>query len=315
MKIDWIRCTLKGVRRDMIIRLKELIGGIWQDNDFGGMGYDQSATVWETGRVFWSSVRPEMGVHVQLPSGALTASGLDPVALVCALLAMGGQFKRLDVAADDTRGDLDMSEISRKTEDKCEIVCLAQNGDKRKGTFGKNRDGHTENYGSRFSQTFVRIYDKAAQIKAQTGETVGHWIRVEFEYKDHRAQAVAEYIATHRDTWREAAQGWFLSYLDFKEPGEDVNKSRWTTCEWWLKFLEYASKVRLFLSRVTKTVDDVKRWVNKQVAPSLFVLAMTIGHDDIFDMVGEASTRLSNKHVNMIESYGQMLRAMGRANP
>ena len=133
---------------------------------------------------------------------------------------------------------------------------------------------------------------------------------MEFEYKGARAQAVADYIVTHRVNWREAAMGWFLAYLDFKEPGTDENKSRWKTCDWWLKFLEYASKVRLFISRVTKTVDDVKRWVNKQVAPSLFVLSMTIGHDDLFHMVGEASARLSNKHLDMIQSYGQMLGAM-----
>jgi len=313
MKTDWIECTVKGVTASVVSALRQYFRADWQDNDYGGLGYDASATVWESGRVFWSTVRADMGVHVRLPPSSLAASGVDPVAVLCDFYAMGAQFTRVDIAMDDTQGLLDLKEIARKTEDKCEIVCQAHAGIRHKGTFGKTKDGHTETYGSRQSETFVRIYDKAAEQMAKTGEFIAHWVRVEFEYKGTRAQAVAEYMATHRDDWQEAARGWFLAYLDFKEPGEDANKSRWKTCDWWLKFLEYASKVRLFISRVTKTVDDVKHWVNKQVAPSLFVLSMTIGHDDLFHMVGEASARLSRKHVNMIQSYGQMLGAMNQA--
>jgi phage replication initiation protein len=313
MKIDWIQCTVKGVTASVLSALREYFRVDWQDNDFGGMGYDASATVWECGRVFWSTVRPDMGVHVRLPPSSLASAGVDPVTVLCDFYAMGAQFTRVDIAMDDRQGLLDLKEIARKTEDKCEIVCLAHAGIRHKGTFGKTKDGHTETYGSRQSETFVRIYDKAAEQMAKTGEAVSHWIRVEFEYKGARAQAAAEYIAAQRDAWQETARGWFLAYLDFKEPGEDANKSRWKSCDWWLNFLEYASKVRLLIMRVTKTVDDVKHWVNKQVAPSLFVLSMTIGHDDLFHMVGEASARLSRKHVNMIQSYGQMPLAMTQA--
>jgi phage replication initiation protein len=313
MLIDWIQCTLKGQTSSTLSELRAYFRGKWVENEFGGMGYDASATVWETGRVFWSTVRTDMGVHVRLPPSALAVSGIDPVDVLCYFHAQHAQFKRVDIAMDDTQGLLDMKEIARKTEDKCEIVCLAHEGIRHKGTFGRTKDGHTETYGSRQSETFVRIYDKAAEQSAKTGELIALWIRVEFEYKGDRAQAVADYIATHRETWREAARGWFLAYLDFKEPGEDENKSRWKTCAWWLRFLENASKVRLFISREAKTVDDVKNWVDKQVAPSLFVLSMTIGHDALFHIIGEASERLSNKHVDMIQSYGQMLDKM-RAN-
>jgi phage replication initiation protein len=307
MQIDWIACTIKGPATAVVSELKGYFLGEWQDDDYSVSGYESSATVWGTGRVLWSTGRADMGVHVRLPSSALVASGIDPVVVLSDLYRMGAKFTRVDLAADDTLWLLDLEEIARKSKDKCEIVCQAHSGNKYEGTFGKSRDGHTETYGSRHSETFVRIYDKAAEQKAKTGQVIAHWIRVEFEYKDARAQAVADYIATHRETWREAARGWFLAYLDFKEPGQDANRSRWETCDWWLKFLENASKKRLFISRAVKTVDEVKNWVNKQVAPSLFVLAMTIGHDDLFRMVGEASARISDKHQDMIDSYGEML--------
>ena len=278
MRNDWIACTINERTSSVMPKLRAYFRGDWRENDFGGMGYDASASVWNNGRVFWSTVRADMGVHIRLPPSALAASGVDPVAVLCDLHAMGAQFTRVDIALDDTLGLLDLKEIARKTEDKCEIVCQAHAGLRHKGTFGKTQDGHTETYGSRQSETFVRIYDKAAEQSAKTGKIIGHWVRVEFEYKGDRAQAVADYIATHRDNWQEAARGWFFRYLDFKEPGEDENKSRWKTCDWWLKFLEYASKERLFISRVVKTVDDVENWVDKQVTPSLYMLAMTIGH-------------------------------------
>jgi len=42
-------------------------------------------------------------------------------------------------------------------------------------------------------------------------------------------------------------------------------------------------------------------------ADSLFVLAATVGHDELFEIVGEASARLSERQVDMIEEYRQML--------
>lgn len=313
MQIDWLACTFrcihKGIASVILAELREYFQE-WAENDHGGMGYDASATVWESGYVLWSTTRAQMGVHVRLPPSALAASGRDPEQVLCDLYALGARFTRVDLAADDQQGLLDLKEIGRKSDHKCEIVCQAHVGNHNHGSFGKTVDGHTEYYGSRQSETYVRIYDKAAEQRAKGKAAPDHWVRVEFEYKGARAHAVATYIATHRDDWREAAKGWFLSYLDFKEPSQDVNKSRWVSCRWWLAFLEYASKVRLVLEKVVKTVEDVKRWIRHQVAPSLFVLASTIGRDEIFEIIGEGSARLSQQQLGMIQSYEQMLGAM-----
>lgn len=317
MQIDWIEGTLKSLFKGMtMVIVSELhqYFGDWEENEYGGLGYDASATVWESGRVFWSTARPQMGVHVRLPSTALASSGRDPEQVLCELHQLGAKFTRIDLAADDQQGFLDLKEIARKTVNKCEIVCQAHEGNHNHGSFGKTVEGHTEYYGSRKSETFVRIYDKAAEQRAKGKAAPDHWVRVEFEYKRARAHAVAAHIATHRADWRNAAKGWFLAYLDFKEPGRDSHKSRWVSCAWWLAFLEYASKVRLVLQKVVKTVADVKRWIEQQVAPSLFVLASTIGRDEIFQIIGEGSARLSQLQVGMIQSYAQMPGAleMGR---
>jgi phage replication initiation protein len=308
MRIDWIECTLKGATASILADLKQFFR-TWQELDHGGMGYDQSARVWETGRVYWSSTRWDMGVHVRLPPSALEAAGAEAVAVLGEFYRKDASFTRLDIAADDTKGQLSLETIREKIV-AGDMVTRARQVHEILALVGL---GHTLYFGSRESSTFGRIYDKAAEQMKAGKLYVGHWIRVELEFKRERAHAAAEFICQNVETWRAAAQGWFLAFLDFKEHGVDENKSRWETSAWWLAFLDYASKVRLFISRVVKTVDDVKQWVNKQVAPSLFVLASTIGHDDLFRMVGEASARLSSRHVEMIESYGQMLGAMTQA--
>jgi phage replication initiation protein len=102
--------------------------------------------------------------------------------------------------------------------------------------------------------------------------------------------------------------------LEFKERGADSNVSRWLPSSWWLDFLERASKARIVVASEERTLEDVKQWVEKQVAPSLFVLAATIGHDELFEIVGDGSGRLSERQVNMIEAYNKMLAQMNRSS-
>jgi len=42
------------------------------------------------------------------------------------------------------------------------------------------------------------------------------------------------------------------------------------------------------------------------------VLADTIGHDELFRLIGEASARLSPKQIAMIKAYGEMLRELSQ---
>lgn len=42
------------------------------------------------------------------------------------------------------------------------------------------------------------------------------------------------------------------------------------------------------------------------------MLADTIGHDELFRLIGEASARLSPKQIAMIKAYGEMLRELSQ---
>ncbi len=318
MLIDWLAFTLPGDPTHTLDLVRGYCGQ-WEPQPHGGNGYHHSARVWETGRVFWSLERADMGVHVRLPSSALECCPYDALDVLLWSQTHHASVTRLDIAADDTDYHLlDLLEIQRKV--LCEeFVSSARNVREVRPLRGEG--GHTIYFGSRESETYLRIYDKAAeQARRLAGEVNGqilppipdYWVRVEMELKGKRADVAAKYVGANLGTWRTEAAGWILKYLDFKDPEIDTNKSRWCTSEWWADFLDRASKAQIHVEKKRKTAEDVKAWVEKQVSPSLFVLTATIGHDELFGIVGEASARLSERQVDMIEEYRQSLEEMER---
>ena len=295
MKLDWLECTI--VHRPAVQVLDELkslfIGCSWTDLDRGGLGYDRSALVGKTGRVWWSTTRSDMGVHVSLPATFLDTCGVSPESLLVDLYNLCGKFTRIDFAADDFQGKLDLKVIEEKTRNQT-LVTRFKQWTHVENNFG----GQTWSYGSRVSDSYIRIYDKAAEQKIQ-----GHWIRVELELKHERAEAAGKFVVENRETWGEAACGWIRSSLDFKEESSDENKSRWDTSDWWLGFLEHSAKVKLFVTRVIQTVDSIVQWIENQVAPSLYTLCMTVGWQEVLRVVGDACGRLSPVQSDLIAGF------------
>jgi len=307
MFLDWIEGTIHGDIPKILRTLREYFQPDWQELDSGGHRYNRSAIVWETGRVYWHTERVEMGVHFRLPSSAIQVSNRLGIDILVDLDRMSAKFTRLDLAADDFKGLLDFSVILDKVARE-EFVCRSRIVDQTHRLRGGA--GNTVYFGSRASDTFFRIYDKAAEQTKKGQLFLGHWIRAEMELKHDRAREAGIIICENLETWRETARGWFLQFLDFKEPDADPNKSRWETCAWWAEFLEHASKVRILICYQKKTIESIKRWIKEQAAPSLFVLLDTIGLDELLHVIGEASARLSPKQIAMIKAYEEMLREM-----
>jgi hypothetical protein len=82
-------------------------------------------------------------------------------------------------------------------------------------------------------------------------------------------------------------------------PGSDSTKSRWQTAEWWSTFLDLTSKERLFISRRTRTIDDLVQWVDAQVAPSLLMIQTVHGENAFPNMANHAAGRLKQKQIDL----------------
>lgn len=301
-KIDWLEGTFKEIPFLQVLEnIKRLFLDDFVELDRGGMGYSHSALVCETGRVFWSPDRPEMGVHLTLPSKALEVSEFNPLTLASDLHSEGFEFTRVDFALDDTVGMLDLTQIISS------VKAGAFVSRARKWTHIENSEGgETISFGSRSSDSYIRIYDKAAeQTQAKKKFVVGHWVRVELELKRERADAaILTLLASiNPDEQVKNVFGWFRSALDFKTIGTDSNKSRWQTVEWWEKFLAYCEKVRIFLSQSVRTAQQVVDWIDRQVAPSLLVAMTVLEPEGLLKLASNAVSRLKPKHIAMMQGF------------
>lgn len=300
MQIDWLEGSFTG--RPSLEVLHDLIQAFGEvcEVEHGGLGYEHMGMFPFMARVYWSQAHPAMGVHLSFPAESIGIFGDDVRGLMVRLERMGFKCTRLDLAFDDRRGALDMGIIGRAVKSGA-FVARSRKQQHMESSDGHGNWGETWGFGSRKSESFIRIYDKAVeqQIWAE------HWIRVELELKGERSDQGFRFLVfnTAVGDWSEQAASWLLGVLDFKDVGEDSNKSRWESSAWWTGFLEVCRKSRLSIPRSVRTVEQLKKWVAKQVGPSLFVLAMTVGWEAILGIIGDSSERIRAKHRVMLAEF------------
>lgn len=192
--IDWLSYTVSWERlrkndfatldaQQVAVAMVTEISGDWR-RDVPLHGYEDCWTCHSGGmaRVMVSRPGHSMGVHIQLPGQALALQGVENALRVCRDLV--GSVTRIDVAVDvrgvSAAADVYGSHLSRS------MVTRAQKVNMFIGT-----EGNTVYVGSRTSERFLRVYDKAAQTK-----TKGNWTRIEMECKGERAKWISAYVAT-----------------------------------------------------------------------------------------------------------------------
>ena len=132
-------------------------------------------------RVMISPRNHDMGVHVQFAGSALAGeSVLDRLAYA---LEAGGNVTRIDVAVDVAQAwDIPaLYELARDGGAKCRS---------KKFSLITSTEGTTFYAGSRTSEKFLRIYDKAAQTSSSRP-----WTRIELECKGDFARNIAKFLA------------------------------------------------------------------------------------------------------------------------
>ena len=269
----------------------------------GMYGYSHCGVILDTGRVCWSPLDPQRGRHVSLPAGAL-AMIADVPGLVGGVLELGGSVSRLDLAIDDYDGLLDMEKIAAALEDDSSFTSRwTSHSTISKTTHGKNsRTSNTIYLGSRRSEMFARIYDKAAEQhdrgNVPSRET---WVRFELEAKKRKAHKLAALVVAQ--DW-ETIRSIIMSYLCFREPSQtDSTKSRWDVAGWWSDFLGTLERVSgFFSSEAERTLDQVQRWFETNMAPTLALAfeAWRGDLDQVLEVIVEGRKRWKPRHKAML---------------
>lgn len=263
--LDWLSGTVP-VPADsspaaVAVMVGELCGGFVL-LDRGGMGYTSAASVLGSGRVLWHPDRSEMGVHVVLPASALERLPGDWRGFVQALLWVGAKFTRCDLALDQHETALD---VVRAAVAARQVVSRFRKALHMQNMWG---EGETVYLGAPSSDTKVRIYDKRAE-SLERGEEVpeGVWVRCEVEFHRERADAVLRGVYDGEDP-----AGFVRAVLDFRDLTEDGRSNRCTVFDWWERWLGGVQKAIFNLPKRAGDLDSLRRWVRRQVAPTLALL-------------------------------------------
>lgn len=244
---------------------------------------------------------PSMGVHVIISGKGcrIYETQNNLVELVKRIDKVNGRLTRIDIAIDDFTGkvipfgrlknDIIKANLVTKWKNSTEII-------KRKNKTGQVI-GHTLYLGSRQSKIFFRLYDKAMQLDLET-----IWTRLELEIKSSYAENVQK-LLTEKNIG-ELTTEILNNYIRIVQPHTtDTNKSRWETKRYWLDLINTTKKQQLTFRPEESDIEDTKKWLGNQIAPSL---ALVVLSDEgkvqfIQDLITDGYTRLTEKHIRKLK--------------
>lgn len=321
--VDWLELTDQNGHGPEVV-FEGIAREDWVDAPRGLHGYRRQRIA---GHVRWlSDGTAAMGEHYQASGKGcreLEAHGLkDWPGYFRYTRDLGLKVTRLDVAFDDVAGVLPGREVFERHLETGDVIChfekwrVAQ--DRQVGD-GAARAGWTLYIGSPGSDSKVRIYDKTAELIAK-GELDGadwgdkpHVTRVELELHRDQAQEFALMIGEAHSVG-EALARVLRGKLDFKDRGDDSNRSRWRTVGWWDRFLGGVEKARIAIAPKLRSIEQVEAWFVSQVsAISALLMRAHVGDLSWFvDAVRIGEARLKPRHLVLLPAE---LRYRGAAVP
>ena len=299
--IDWLQFTIteNNITVDNIITLLKLDVNNFITLDHGKMGYKQQKTYNDISILYEGN--KGMGIHVIFTGQACRYYETEHnlIELIQRINESKGKLTRIDLAMDDRTGDvipfkqlikdITNANIVSKWKSNVEII--------KRSNKDAEIKGHTISLGSRSSRLFMRIYDKALEQKIE-----GIWNRIELEIKKEYAEQVQKIIT--KDNVGELMAKIINNYIRIVKPNpNDSNKSRWETKPYWEKLIATTGKQSLTVAPEEKTIDDMKEWISKQIAPSLALITINDegSIDFIVDQVVQGKKRLKKKHLKKLK--------------
>lgn len=261
---DWISATFRDSNAYYIEKLIPVGQRIDKPKNKPQHGYNAIA-VYESGAIImWHSNREEMGYHISLSGSALrwiADKGMNCLSVLSEIKRLGGRTSRIDIAIDASGYEFNPSVLSKSTRE-------PYHGKGRTPQFtnvGDVEDGWTIYVGSRSSDQFLRIYDKAKEMGIE-GENL---TRIELECKG----ALAHYVG-----WELAGKTAHEAYVFASTKIRtmvDFNSSHWK---------EVMTSETVEISLPKKTDRDTMLWLVKSCAPAL---AKQIAAKPSEDVIGQ----------------------------
>lgn len=200
--VDWIEGTYH--RTDRPILPRELSQEHQECRPFHGY---TEAFKFTDGRIeLKNPSRPDMGVHIQWSGDALRQTPLPASDLCKYLYSSDFIFTRIDFAIDAYNFDLRPQDATIHIENRA----VSTRAKKFPTICDVRAGGYTQYIGTKASEVYCRIYDKAAELGVQQDYT-----RVEYVVRGQRAQKAAATVIRNAD-FRPLVLG-FVRFQEWKE--------------------------------------------------------------------------------------------------
>ncbi len=301
---DWFSFTSKKHTPEELIKALGLEALPWIETT-GAHGYMD--------RLYFGSIsihyngREDMGVWVEMSGQGCrnfeTYTTLPNKwgSLISFVLGNKLHITRVDVAYDDHTGILDIDRIANDTVNQLfvsRLTCWQSI---------RSSSGTSVVIGSPKSKTLIRIYDKAAE----RGFEEMHWIRVELQLRDSRAENFIKLMLPIG----EAFAGVLLNYLRFVEPDEtDSNKSRWTMADYWEALVGDVGRISIFtMPGAEYNLEKCKDYVMNQAGNAIAALIECCeSPDDFFTLINGRSCKPNPKYDYMVKEHHAKLEAWAK---
>ena len=272
--LDWLRFTLPYSIESFAWIRNNFDGGELRER--GYLSYAVSESLLCGGLVAYDPNQPKKRILVELSASALSASlkTVNPQKFLAELVNISANVTRIDIALDDHEKLLRPSRIWRKLRKDHAIIQERSYSRIESHERGEEYSGDTVYIGSRTSDVFIRVYDKAGQTK-----TPGHWVRCEVEIKGDAAKEIASRIAHGTIDLR----NWICRQVDFKEKPKTgkAKKKNWPRAKFWDDFLQPFDKERIYFPQYEIGLEEVEAWLVNQVSGALHLMKRTKGLETI----------------------------------
>ncbi|WP_455379487.1 replication initiation factor domain-containing protein [Petrachloros mirabilis] len=308
--VDWLAFT---VPESTPNEAQDQVGGEWMELEKGFHGYPRAwisvSTAGGSGRMGTGMPHRHGEVHVSL-SGEIV-SGWEPekVQAVCRWVReKQGHGTRVDVALDDRKGHATVAQVLEAA-DLGQAVMRWSSYDAKRKCSHKGKDavqGEMITFGSRQSESYLRVYDKRRQAMGK-GETVeSPWVRWELEFKKDRANLFVDLLASLPiDQWKRFTVGLLKSYISFRDTTAD--SSSWERCRaselpWWKALTEEFERCRFHVEKTERTLEEVLAWFSQAMGPTMTALYYAMGPEFLMKVIESGSHRWKPHHFQLMKN-------------
>lgn len=309
MCFDWIQVTFQECSLSDVVRnLFGLELARCNKTNSGKFGYNETYTVYSKCHIMRNTKNLSMGVHVLLSGSACREYEMcfDWQYFFKSCEMMKGKFTRIDVAIDCYKRYFTVNQLKNKIK-KGELVSKFK-----KSTYVTEynlSDGSSNSaslkFGSMSSDIYIVIYDKLAE-RMNAGYSVKSnikfWTRCELRFKHDLSNSVSSLYLNHNFDLSKFIFKVLYNYLDFKDCGNNKQKTRWKTSQFWLEFLGDCEKEVISVKAFQSTIQTKKEYA-ESCLNKLMAMLYCCDNEWIRDLLKSGSKKLNDHDLSVINSF------------